>query len=111
MDRMYVYIKDNRIYAKTEERKRYPWCVVIQCDYKKDDDLIREDNQIKRYTESKQYREDKNIKTLEEQNRELKAENTELRELADREIKSKLRKKWEELTEFDRQKYFSLYGK
>lgn len=112
MDRMYVYIKDNRIYAKTEKRKRYPWCVVIQCDYKKDDDLIREDNQIKRYTESEQYRKDKKIKTLEEQNRELEAENAELRELADREIKSKLRKKWEEeLTEYDRQKYFSLYGK
>lgn len=109
---MYVYIKDNRIYAKTEKRKSYPWCMVIQCDYKKDEDLIREDNQIKRYTESRQYREDKNIKKLEEQNRELREENAELKGLADREIKSKLRKKWEEeLTEYDRQKYFSLYGK
>ena len=86
--------------------------MVIQCDYKKDEDLIREDNQIKRYTESRQYREDKNIKKLEEQNRELREENAELKGLADREIKSKLRKKWEEeLTEYDRQKYFSLYGK
>lgn len=109
---IYVYVKNNRIYAKSEKRKRYPWCVTIQCDFGKNEELIWEDNQVKRYTESEQYRKDKKIKNLEEQNRELREENAELKGLADREIKSKLRKKWEEeLTEYDRQKYFSLYGK
>lgn len=39
-------------------------------------------------------------------------QNRDLTTLAEREIKSKLRKKEnEEITDFDRQKYFSLYGK
>jgi hypothetical protein len=49
--------------------------VTIQCDFGKNEELIWEDNQVKRYTESEQYRKDKKIKTLEEQNRELREEN------------------------------------
>lgn len=84
----------------------------IICDYQKTDMLIWEDNQVKLYTESKQYRKDKHIDTLEEENKRLVKQNKDLTRLAEREIKSKLRKKEnEELTDFDRQKYFSLYGK
>lgn len=109
---LYVYVKENRIYAKREERAHYPWCMEIICDYQKTDMLIWEDNQVKLYTESKQYRKDKHINTLEEENKRLVKQNKDLTRLAEREIKSKLRKKEnEELTDFDRQKYFSLYGK
>lgn len=84
----------------------------IICDYQKTDMLIWEDSQVKLYTESKQYRKDKHIDTLEEENKRLVKQNKDLTRLAEREIKSKLRKKEnEELTDFDRQKYFSLYGK
>lgn len=109
---LYVYVKENRIYAKREERAHYPWCMEIICDYKKTDMLIREDNAVKLYTESKQYRKDKKIDTLEEENKRLVKQNRDLKTLADREIKSKLRKRGdEEITDFDRQKYFNLYGK
>lgn len=109
---LYIYVKNNRIYAKKEARGHYPWCMEIICDYQKTDMLIREDNQIKLYKDSKQYRKDKKIDTLEEANKKLKKENWDLKRLADREIKAKLRKKEsEEVTDFDRQKYFSLYGK
>lgn len=82
------------------------------CDYQKTDMLIREDNTVKLYKDSKQYRKDKKIDTLEEENKRLRKQNRDLKTLADREIKSKLRKKGEEeLTDYDRQKYFSLYGK
>lgn len=84
----------------------------IICDYQKTDMLIWEDSQVKLYTGSKQYRKDKHIDTLEEENKRLVKQNKDLTRLAEREIKSKLRKKEnEELTDFDRQKYFSLYGK
>lgn len=74
--------------------------------------LIREDNAVKLYAESKQYRKDKKIDTLEEENKRLVKQNRDLKTLADREIKSKLRKRGdEEITDFDRQKYFNLYGK
>lgn len=109
---LYVYVKENRIYAKREERAHYPWCMEIICDYQKTDMLIWEDSQVKLYIESKQYRKDKHIDTLEEENKRLVKQNKDLTRLAEREIKSKLRKKEnEELTDFDRQKYFSLYGK
>lgn len=109
---LYVYVKDNRIYAKREDRARYPWCMEVLCDYQKTDLLIWEDNSVKLYKDSKQYRKDKKIDTLEEENKRLMKQNRDLKTLADREMKSKLRKKAdEELTDFDRQKYFSLYGK
>ena len=109
---LYVYVKKDRIYAKREDRGHYPWCFEIVCDHKKTDLLIREDNQVKLYKDSKQYRKDKKIDTLEEENKKLKTQNQNLSRLADREIKNKLRKKEsEELTDFDRQKYFSIYGK
>jgi hypothetical protein len=74
--------------------------------------LIWEDSQVKLYKDSKQYRKDKKIDTLEEENQKLRKQNKDLSKLADREIKSKLRKKAEEeLTDYDRQKYFSLFGK
>lgn len=109
---LYVYVKQNRIYAKKEERGHYPWCHEILCDFKKTDLLIREDNTVKLYKDSKQYRKDKKIDTLEEENKRLREQNGTLKTLADREIKSRLRKKdEEEVTDFDRQKYFSIYGK
>lgn len=84
----------------------------VKCDYKKTDILIWEDNTVKLYQDSKQYRKDKKIDTLEEENKRLVKQNKTLKTVADREIKSKLRKgEDEELTDFDRQKYFSLYGK
>lgn len=84
----------------------------VCCDFGKNDMIIWEDNTVKLYKDSKQYRKDKNIDTLEEENKRLREQNWDLKTLADREIKSKLRKKEnEELTDFDRQKYFSLYGK
>ena len=74
--------------------------------------MIREDNTVKLYKDSKQYRKDKKIDTLEEENKRLREQNGTLKTLADREIKSRLRKKdEEEVTDFDRQKYFSIYGK
>ena len=74
--------------------------------------LIREDNAVKLYSESKQYRKDKKIDSLEEENKRLRKQNKYLKVLAEREIKRKLRKKEEDkITDFDRQKYFSLYGK
>jgi len=109
---LYVYVKDNHIYAKRDKRWHYPWCHEIVCDYQKTDMLIREESQVKLYKDSKQYRKDKKIDSLEEANKKLKEQNKNLRKLADREIKSKLRKKEnEDITEYDRQKYFSLYGK
>lgn len=85
---------------------------MIQSDFGKTEELIFEDNQIKLYKESKQYRKDKKIDTIEEENRKLRKQNNDLSRIADREIRGKLRKReWEDLTEFDRQKYFSLYGK
>lgn len=109
---LYVYVKENRIYAKRTDRGHYPWCHEIICDYEKTDLLIWEDSQVKLYKDSRQYRKDKKIDTLEEENKRLRKQNRDLNTLAEREIKSKLRKKEnEEITDFDRQKYFSLYGK
>jgi hypothetical protein len=74
--------------------------------------LIWEDSQVKLYKDSKQYRKDKKIDTLEEENQKLRKQNKDLSKLADRERKSTLWKKAEEeLTDYDRQKYFSLFGK
>lgn len=84
----------------------------VCCDFEKTDMIIWEDNTVKLYKDSRQYRKDKKIDSLEEENKRLREQNGNLKTLADREIKSKLRKKEEEeLTEYDRQKYFSLYGK
>ena len=109
---LYVYVKNNRIYAKKTERWTYPWCMEVCCDFEKTDMIIWEDNTVKLYKDSRQYRKDKKIDSLEEENKRLREQNGNLKTLADREIKNKLRKKEEEeLTEYDRQKYFSLYGK
>lgn len=84
----------------------------VCCDFEKTDMIIWEDNTVKLYKDSRQYRKDKKIDSLEEENKRLREQNGNLKTLADREIKNKLRKKEEEeLTEYDRQKYFSLYGK
>jgi len=74
--------------------------------------LIWEDSTVKLYKDSQQYRKDKKIDSLEEENKRLRKQNGTLKKIAEREIKSKLRKKAnEELTDYDKQKYFSLYGK
>ena len=55
-----------------------------------EDDLIFEENQIKRYEASKQYREDKNQYHLEHELEEEKRKNSELLQIANTKVKKEM---------------------
>jgi hypothetical protein len=87
---MYVYLKNNRIYHKSEEKKLIADTTIVECPYRVTDDLIYEEGEIKLYEKSVQYNKDHNIKTKDEELVQLRIENEELREIADNEIRSAL---------------------
>ncbi|MDR0651286.1 MAG: hypothetical protein LBG59_08030 [Candidatus Peribacteria bacterium] len=85
---MYVYLKDNHIYHKSEEKKLIPNTTLIEVvGYKITDDLIYEDGEIKLYINSEQYQKDKNIQTNKEKIAALEKRNKELNEVADGEVR------------------------
>lgn len=76
-------------------------------EYNQLDNLIFEDNQIKKYENSKQYIEDTNRYHLTEELKEEKRKNTELTQIANMKVKKELELdvKWQEADEYQRKIY------
>ena len=105
---MYVYVKENRIILKSENRilnlkgtQEY----IIECE--KTDRLIFEDNKIKKYENSKQYAEDINRYHLQKEVRNLKKENKDLIKIANNKVTKdlELEVKWQEANAYQRKIY------
>ena len=109
---MYVYLKNNRIYHKSEEKRIFPNTTIIESNFNIKDDLIWEDGEIKLYEKSEQYKKDYNITSLEEKNRKLEEENKKLSEISDREIRKELWMiKTEKITAYHRNLYHTIMQK
>ena len=105
---MYVYVKDNRIILKSETRILYLQGTqeyIVECE--KTDRLIYEDNQIKKYENSKQYAEDVNRYHLQKEIRNLKKENNDLVRIANTKVTKELEleKKGQEANAYQRKIY------
>lgn len=76
-------------------------------EYNQLDNLIFEDNQIKKYENSKQYIEDRDRYHLEKELKEEKRKNTELTQIANMKVKKELELdvKWQEADEYQRKIY------
>jgi transcriptional regulator with PAS, ATPase and Fis domain len=85
---MYIYLKNNHIYHKSETKKLIPNTSFLEVQgFSVNDDLIYEDGEVKLYEKSEQYKKDKQIKSKDEKIFELEKEKEELKEIADSEIK------------------------
>lgn len=75
--------------------------------YSMTDNLIFEDNQIKRYESSRQYDEDRNKYHLEKELSDTKRKNEELLQIANTKVKKEmeLEVKWQEPNEYQRKLY------
>lgn len=76
-------------------------------DYTMEDNLIFEDNQIKKYENSKQYREDTNRYHLEKELKETKRKNSELTKIANAKVRKEMELdvKGQEPNEYQRKLY------
>lgn len=76
-------------------------------EYKMEDNLIFEGNQIKKYENSKQYIEDKNRYHIEKELNEEKRKNKELEQIANMKVKKEMEldAKWQEANEYQRKIY------
>ena len=75
--------------------------------YSMEDNLIFEDNQIKKYENSKQYIEDSNRYHLTKELEDTKRKNAELTSIANAKVKKdlELEAKWQEVDEYQRKLY------
>ena len=90
---MYVYVSDKwNIIMKSNIRLNGLWGQYMEYEtkYTMADNLIFEDNQIKRYEASRQYREDKNQYHLEHELEEEKRKNSELLQIANTKVRKEL---------------------
>ena len=107
---MYVYVSDKwNIIMKSNIqlnglRNQYK---EYNTNYTMEDNLIYEDNQIKKYENSKQYIEDSNRYHLTHELEETKRKNAELTSIANAKVKKELEleRKWQEADEYQRKLY------
>lgn len=107
---MYVYVSDKwNIIMKskirlTGLRNQYREYIT---EYSQTDNLIFEDNQIKKYENSRQYIEDTNRYHLNKELEETKRKKSELEQIANAKVKKDLEldTKWQEVNEYQRKLY------
>lgn len=107
---MYVYVSnEGNIILKSNKKlmgfqNKYR---EYSTQYTMTDNLIYEDNQIKRYENSKQYIEDTNRYRLNKELEDTKRKNTELTQIANMKVTKELELdvKWEEANEYQRKLY------
>lgn len=107
---MYVYVSDKwNIIMKSNIRLTGLWNQYREFNtaYTMEDNLIFEENQIKKYENSKQYIEDTNRYKLNKELEEEKRKNWELTQIANMKVKKELEldKKWVETDEYQRKIY------
>lgn len=107
---MYVYVSDKwNIIMKSNIRLTGLWNQYREFNtaYTMEDNLIFEENQIKKYENSKQYIEDTNRYKLNKELEETKRKNWELTQIANMKVRKELEldKKWEEDWEYQRKLY------
>ena len=107
---MYVYVSDKwNIIMKSNIRLTGLWNQYREYNtaYTMEDNLIFEENQIKKYENSKQYIEDTNRYKLNKELEETKRKNWELTQIANMKVKKELEldKKWVEADEYQRKIY------
>jgi hypothetical protein len=76
---MYVYLKNYRIYHKSDTKKLLPETSIVECNFAVSDDLIYENWEIKLYEQSEQWKKDHQIEDISVQNEALLKENEELK--------------------------------
>ena len=108
---LYVYVApDGNIRLKSKERCFKNWvkgCSEHVVGYEMSDRLIFEDNQIKKYENSKQFWEDINRYHLQKEVRNLKKENKDLVKIANNKVTKELELevKWQEANAYQRKIY------
>lgn len=107
---MYVYVSDKwNIIMKSNIQLTGLWNQYKEynTNYTMEDNLIFEDNKIKKYESSKQYIEDSNRYHLTHELEETKRKNAELTTIANAKVKKELEleAKWQEPDEYQRKLY------
>ena len=107
---MYVYVSDKwNIIMKSNIRLTGLWNQYREFNtaYTMEDNLIFEENQIKKYENSKQYIEDSNRYHLTKELEDTKRKNAELTSIANSKVKKdlELEAKWQEVDEYQRKLY------
>ena len=107
---MYVYVSDKwNIIMKSNIRLNGLWNQYREFNtaYTMEDNLIFEENQIKKYENSKQYIEDTNRYHLTKELEDTKRKNAELTSIANSKVKEdlELEAKWQEVNEYQRKLY------
>lgn len=107
---MYVYVSDKwNIIMKSKVRLTGLWNQYREFNtaYTMEDNLIFEENQIKKYENSKQYIEDTNRYHLTKELEETKRKNWELTQIANMKVRKELEldTKWEQDWEYQRKLY------
>ena len=107
---MYVYVSDKgNIIMKSNIRLSGLWNQYMEYNtsYNMEDNLIFEENQIKKYENSKQYIEDTNRYHLTKELEDTKRKNSELTQIANAKVKKEmeLEAKGKEADEFQRKLY------
>ena len=107
---MFVYVSDKwNIIMKSNIRLTGLWNQYREYNtaYTMEDNLIFEENQIKKYENSKQYIEDTNRYHLTKELEDTKRKNAELTSIANSKVKEdlELEAKWQEVNEYQRKLY------
>ena len=107
---MYVYVSDKwNIIMKSKIRLNGLWNQYREYNtsYTMEDNLIFEDNQIKKYENSKQYIEDTNRYHLTKELEDTKRKNAELTTIANAKVQKEMELdvKWKEANEYQRKLY------
>ena len=107
---MYVYVSDKwNIIMKSKVRLTGLWNQYREYNtaYTMEDNLIFEENQIKKYENSKQYIEDTNRYKLNKELEETKRKNADLTKIANTKVRKELELdvKWQEPNEYQRKIY------
>lgn len=107
---MYVYVSDKwNIIMKSKVRLTGLWNQYREFNtaYTMEDNLIFEENQIKKYENSKQYIEDTNRYKLNKELEETKRKNADLTKIANTKVRKELELdvKWQEPNEYQRKIY------
>lgn len=107
---MYVYVSDKwNIIMRSKVRLTGLWNQYREYNtaYTMEDNLIFEENQIKKYENSKQYIEDTNRYKLNKELEETKRKNADLTKIANTKVRKELELdvKWQEPNEYQRKIY------
>lgn len=107
---MYVYVSDKwNIIMKSKVRLTGLWNQYREYNtaYTMEDNLIYEENQIKKYENSKQYIEDTNRYRLNRELEETKRKKAELEQIANMKVQKEMELdvKWEQADEYHRKLY------